>query len=74
LHDEPEEWTQVAAVSFPMPKESTITNCELEACLWGIGYLLSSLQSEDAAAKNLQNWRPWQPRGVKTLLLADLLQ
>ena len=29
-----EEWQAVASLSFAMPKQATITACELEACVW----------------------------------------
>ena len=74
LQDEPSAWKRIAAVSFPMPPGSTITQCELEACLWAVGFATALLQSEAEALRNLQTWVPQKITGVKTLLLADLLR
>ena len=71
--DEPSEWERIAAVSFPMPVGSTITQCELEACLWAVCFMESLFRSEAAALRNLQTWEPQKISGVKTLILADLL-
>ena len=72
--DAPEEWTRVASVSFAMPHGSTITICELEACMWGVAFVAAMFQGEAEAAANLESWKPLKLAGVKTMVLADLLK
>jgi hypothetical protein len=72
--DAPEEWTRVASVSFAMPHGSTITICELEACMWGVAFVAALFQGEAEAAANLESWKPLKLAGVKTMVLADLLK
>ena len=41
--DEEHEWTAIASLSFDMPAGSTVTVCELEACVWGVAFLAAVL-------------------------------
>ena len=72
--DSQEEWNRIAAVSFPMPPNSTITACELEACLWGVSFIASLFVSESQAAVNLQTWQAQHIKGIRTLMLANMIQ
>jgi hypothetical protein len=71
--DTQEEWKLIAAVSFPMPPSSTITACELEACLWGVAFIAALFSGGSHAATNLQTWQPQHIEGMRTLMLANLI-
>ena len=71
--DMPEEWSNVARVSFPMPRHSTITTCELEACVWGVAFTMLLIRNADAASDNLKQWAPWHIPNIRTLKLAKLV-
>ena len=72
--DDPTEWTFVAAVSFPMPPEATITVCELEACVWGVCFVTALAISCDDANKNLFTWKPMSVNRFPILQLAQMLE
>ena len=72
--DSPDEWTRIAAASFAMPPGSTITVCEFESCLWGIVFVAALFCSGGDAAINLQEWKPQQIKGVRTLMMANMLR
>ena len=69
----PEEWFEIASLSFRMGPQATVTACELEACLWGVMFTTALLEDEGAATINLKEWRPLTVDNFTTLKLANLL-
>ena len=64
-NDVPESWTMLAKLSFKLAAESTVTLAELEACLWGVAYLEARLRGIPHAARNAQEWQPYDAKLVK---------
>ena len=72
--DEVEEWTKLAEMSFPLCRQSTVTIAELEACLWGVAYMLARLQGRTSLAHHLDAWRPLNTKNFEILDLSGLIQ
>ena len=72
-YDVEDEWYLIAELSFPMPRHSTITVCELEACVWGVAFFTALLESVDAALDCLAQWTPLNTRAHLVLQFAQLI-
>ena len=71
--DELREWQIIASCSFGMPADATVTICELEACLFGIAFIAAMSRGAVEARECLETWQTLKVRGVKTILLADMM-
>ena len=71
--DSPEEWHVVASLSFPMAVTSSITVCELEACVWSVAFLTALVVGITEAQEVLHNWRTLETSRHRVLELANLL-
>ena len=67
------EWHVVASLSFPMAATSTITTCELEACVWAVAFITALLEGIDDAEAVLRNWQTMETKRFRVLELANLV-
>lgn len=72
--DTPLHWIKIAALSFSLDTEATVTTAELEACLWGVVYFASWLRNPRQAAQQALSWEPHRAQRQKVLELAGLIQ
>ena len=67
-------WNQVASLSFPMGRNSAVTACELESCLWGLAFVTSLMQDTEHARHCLHEWVPLVVDKFPILHLTNLIK
>ena len=70
--DAVEEWTRVAELSFPLARGATVTAAELEACVWGVSYLVGLLNDPHTAHFHSEIWQPLDTSALRLPTLAGL--